>query len=104
MYGLIESRAAIFTTALSVSRVLPLWRPSALDLDFLLLLSLSLSHTLLRAADWRVSPQLARVTVGLVVFVHISFFFPCVCEIEEQQVFFNPLRRRILKEQEAAER
>lgn len=30
-----------FTTALSVSRVLPPWRPSALDLDFLLLLSVS---------------------------------------------------------------
>lgn len=68
---------------LSVSRVLPLWRTSALDLDFLLLLSLSLSFsfpfsTLLRGADWKVSPQLAQATVGLVVFVHFSIS-PCEC-------------------------
>lgn len=92
-----------FTTALSVSHVLPLWRPSALDLDFLLLCSLSLSFsfpfsTLLRVADWRVSPQLAWVTVGLVVFVHFSFSSLCVCVclrgcwslIPEQQVFRLP--------------
>lgn len=75
--------------ALRVFRVLPLWRPSALDLDFHLPhpLSLSLSFpfsTLMTGADWRVSPQLAWATVGFLVFVHFSFslcvfVWECVC-------------------------
>lgn len=86
-----------FTTALSVSRVLPLWRPSALDLDFLLLRSPSLSFsfpfsTLLRRADWRVSPQLAWATVGLVVFVHFSFLSLCVCVCVDVGVWFKSSR------------
>lgn len=93
--------------ALSVSRVLPLWRPSALDLDFLLPHPLSLSFsfafsTLMTGADWRVSPQLAWATLGLVVFVHFSFSL-CVCTLEwmlecdsNSRFFFQ---YRILKEE-----